>query len=166
MISSPSETCFAPMDEIENVLSRLEGVREAPDGWMALCPAHDDHDPSLSVTEGEEQPVLLHCWAGCTPRAVVAALGLDFSDICEGEEPPGNDRSEVLSEVQRRRQKWKRRRANTNARLRRIERAKAKMSPYERMLFRLCCQTQHNSEATTEVKKSKRKILTQRALDR
>jgi DNA primase len=154
------------MDEIQEVLSRLEGVREVSDGWMALCPAHDDHDPSLSVTEGEEQPVLLHCWAGCTPREVVAALGLDFSDICEGGKSGAGAQSEVLSEVQRRRQKWKRRRANTNAKLRRIERAKAKMSRYERMLFRLCCQTQHNSEATTEVKKSKRKTLIQRALNR
>jgi hypothetical protein len=154
------------MDEIQEVLSRLEGVREVSDGWMALCPAHDDHDPSLSVTEGEEQPVVLHCWAGCTPREVVAALGLDFTDICEGEEPPGNGRSEVLSEVQRRRQKWRRRRANTSARLKRIERAKTKMTRPERLLFWLCCQIQHNSEATTEVKKSKRKILIQRALNR
>jgi len=154
------------MDEIENVLSRLEGVREVSGGWMALCPAHDDHDPSLSVTQGDHQPVVLHCWAGCTPREVVAALGLDFTDICEGEEPPGNDRSEVLSEVEKRRQRWKRRRTNTDAKVKRVERAKAKMGRYERMLFQLCCQTQHNSEATTEVKKSKRKILIQRALNR
>jgi DNA primase len=154
------------MDEIENVLSRLEGVREASGGWMALCPAHSDHDPSLSVTEGEEQPVLLHCWAGCTPRAVVAALGLDFSDICEGDKSGAGAQSEVLSEVQRRRQKWRRRRANTDARLWRIEHAKAKMSRPERLLFWLCCQTQHNSKTTTEVKKENCKILIQRALDR
>jgi len=44
---------------------------------MARCPAHEDRDPSLSISEGREGQPLVHCFAGCTYEAVVAALGLD-----------------------------------------------------------------------------------------
>ena len=37
------------------------------------CPAHDDVHPSLSLTV-TDNTVLLHCWAGCTQDAVIAAL--------------------------------------------------------------------------------------------
>ena len=36
---------------------------------MARCPAHDDHNPSLSITERDGK-VLVHCFAGCTQEAV------------------------------------------------------------------------------------------------
>jgi len=152
-------------EELRDVLTRLEAVRETSGGWQARCPAHDDHDPSLSVSAGDSQPVVLHCWAGCTPAEIVAALGLEFSDICEGEASSGST-SEVLSEVQKRRQRLRRRKANTDARLRRVEQAKAKMTEWERRLFRLCSRTQHNGEAATEMKKAKRTDLVERALDR
>src|SRR5215472_6052012 len=40
---------------------------------MALCPAHDDVTPSLSITE-KNGKVLFHCHAGCNKRSVAAAL--------------------------------------------------------------------------------------------
>ena len=45
------------------------------DTWQAGCPAHDDHHPSLSITPKGEK-VLIHCFTGCTPEAILAALGL------------------------------------------------------------------------------------------
>lgn len=39
-----------------------------------LCPAHEDENPSLSVTDGEQGRVLVYCHAGCSQEAVVAAL--------------------------------------------------------------------------------------------
>lgn len=147
-------------DPIDKVLARLDDVSETPDGWKALCPAHDDNNPSLSVTEGDEQPVVLHCWAGCRPEAVVGALGLQWGDICEGNGVPrGEDDADTLSAVQREQQRLKRRKANTNARVKRIERAKEKMTRSERILFWLCCQTEHNSDTTKEMKKAKRTEL-------
>lgn len=39
----------------------------------ACCPAHDDHGPSLSVTERSGK-ILVHCHAGCAQSAVISAL--------------------------------------------------------------------------------------------
>ena len=43
--------------------------------WLAHCPAHDDAEPSLSVTESDGR-ILLHCFANCTVDAICAALGI------------------------------------------------------------------------------------------
>ena len=49
--------------------------------WSACCPAHDDRNPSLSVTEGTDGRVLLHCHAGCSTEDIRQALGLDWRDL-------------------------------------------------------------------------------------
>lgn len=59
---------------IETVLSRLAGVRKWRRGWLAICPAHLDHDPSLSVALGDDGRLLFYCFAGCTYGAVRDAL--------------------------------------------------------------------------------------------
>jgi hypothetical protein len=41
---------------------------------MARCPAHEDRNPSLSITEATDGKVLLRCHAGCSQEAVIAAL--------------------------------------------------------------------------------------------
>ena len=38
------------------------------------CPAHDDNKPSLSITAGHKQPVVLHCHARCSFEAVTSKL--------------------------------------------------------------------------------------------
>ena len=61
---------------ISDWLDRLQGVRKAGAGYKALCPAHDDKNPSLSVTEGAGGKVLVTCHAasGCTFEAIRDAL--------------------------------------------------------------------------------------------
>jgi hypothetical protein len=71
------------MTPLENVLSRLYGARKQGDGWVALCPAHDDKVQSLSVTVGDDGRVLVHCHAGCDVNAIVGALGLTTADLFE-----------------------------------------------------------------------------------
>ena len=67
---------------IDIVLSRLRRVRSARRrSFMAECPAHPDRVPSLSITEGRDGRVLLNCFAGCDTSAVLAAIGLSFSDL-------------------------------------------------------------------------------------
>jgi putative DNA primase/helicase len=48
------------------------------------CPAHDDNRASLSVSPASDR-ALLHCHAGCDPASVLAALGLTFADLFDGE---------------------------------------------------------------------------------
>lgn len=60
--------------------ARLE-ARPTGEGWQAKCPAHDDTNPSLSVTEGHDGRVLLKCHAGCPAETIVAALGLKLRDL-------------------------------------------------------------------------------------
>ncbi len=68
-------------EAVERVIAELESVREQKGGWMALCPAHDDHNPSLSISVGEQGQVLLHCFAGCECENVVKAIGLTMRDL-------------------------------------------------------------------------------------
>jgi len=60
-----------------DVLSKLNGVKRAGDGWTARCPAHSDERNSLSVGEGDAGRVLLHCHAGCSFEQIVAAIGAE-----------------------------------------------------------------------------------------
>jgi hypothetical protein len=57
----------------------------------ALCPAHDDHNPSLSVNQGTEG-VVLHCFAGCATPDVVAALKLTMADLFDKPRSTGRHR--------------------------------------------------------------------------
>lgn len=74
------------MNAYERVLAALEQhgrkVRRNGDQASAQCPAHDDRNPSLSVTRGDDQALLLcHGDKGCTTDDVVAALGLTLADL-------------------------------------------------------------------------------------
>jgi len=66
----------------DKLLSRLEKVKAKGDNsWMACCPAHNDKNPSLIVTEKDER-VLIHCFSHqCPPDEICNAVGLDISDL-------------------------------------------------------------------------------------
>lgn len=67
----------------QDFISRLAGVREIrPGRWVALCPAHEDKSPSLSVTtkEADGSP-LFHCHAGCHPDDILIAIDLNWHDL-------------------------------------------------------------------------------------
>ncbi|MHB9037387.1 MAG: hypothetical protein ACYC64_12035, partial [Armatimonadota bacterium] len=65
----------------ELILSRLQGAKKSGNGYIARCPAHDDQQASLSVSEGEEGQCLIHCHAGCETTDVLAAIGLKLADL-------------------------------------------------------------------------------------
>lgn len=66
---------------ITSLLSKLNGVIVAgPDRWYARCPAHDDKTPSLSIRQAPDK-ILLHCFAGCQPEQILAAIGLTWRDL-------------------------------------------------------------------------------------
>jgi hypothetical protein len=72
---------YANPRPIDRVLERLEGVKAYNGYYKALCPAHDDGEPSLSVSEGDDCRVLLKCFAGCSFDDVVVALELEQQDL-------------------------------------------------------------------------------------
>jgi hypothetical protein len=78
--------------KINEFLSRLQGVSEAGAGkWVACCPAHEDSNPSMSVTTGNNGGILVHCHAGCSAEAIVGALGLKMGDLMK--DSPGRART-------------------------------------------------------------------------
>jgi 5S rRNA maturation endonuclease (ribonuclease M5) len=60
--------------------SRGATVRRVQDGWMVTCPAHDDRNPSLHVSEHDGR-VLLSCHARCPTAQVKDADGLEWGDL-------------------------------------------------------------------------------------
>ena len=71
-----------PVAAVWEALERADCRPRGPEhSFMARCPAHDDHDPSLSISEGDDGRALVHCHAGCTVDAVLAVLGLSITDL-------------------------------------------------------------------------------------
>jgi len=103
---------------LECLLRHLDAVREStPGSCMARCPAHEDRTPSLHIRECGDGTVLIHCFAGCPPAAVLEAVGLGLPDLfppevrrvqgrdghCSGPRPPGQrwDYRALLIEAER-----------------------------------------------------------------
>ena len=61
------------MTSAEALAAQLRGAKRSGKGWVALCPAHDDHNPSLKLDDGQDGRLLWHCFAGCSQDAVRAA---------------------------------------------------------------------------------------------
>src|SRR5262249_45641931 len=55
-------------------------ARRSGAGYKALCPSHEDKNPSLSINERDGK-ILFHCQAGCETKDVLAAKGLTFADL-------------------------------------------------------------------------------------
>jgi hypothetical protein len=77
---------------VESLVSRLHAKRSGG-GWKAKCPAHNDKEPSLGISEGADGRALLKCWAGCETNDVLAAIGLTPRDLFvaggkNGSQPP------------------------------------------------------------------------------
>jgi hypothetical protein len=71
-----------PIDRVLDAIRAQGGsVKQSGGQWMCTCPAHDDRNPSLSVKQGDDGRVLLHCHRGCSVESVVDVLGLDLRDL-------------------------------------------------------------------------------------
>lgn len=63
------------LERLQNVIPRGSGA------WVACCPAHEDRSPSLSICEHRDGTLLVHCFAGCEPGAILKALGLELRHL-------------------------------------------------------------------------------------
>lgn len=66
---------------IEEFIKRLNKVKRHGTAYVACCPAHDDRSPSMSVKEGTDGRILVHCFAGCSHDDIVSAMGLEQKDL-------------------------------------------------------------------------------------
>lgn len=56
--------------------------RTKENGYIALCPAHNDHSPSLSIRlSRDSKRILLHCYAGCEVNDILNNVGLTAKDL-------------------------------------------------------------------------------------
>lgn len=69
------------VNNIDNLLSLFPGPHiKVNEGYNVRCPAHDDKNPSLSVSL-KDNKILLHCFAGCSTESILDALGLTEADL-------------------------------------------------------------------------------------
>ena len=69
--------------EPSNLLSFFRGLRKIGDGrYVALCPCHDDHSPSLAITITQEGVILMYCFAcNASGTNICQALQIDPSSL-------------------------------------------------------------------------------------
>lgn len=67
--------------DINEFVSRLDGVKKSSTGYMACCPAHEDRHQSLSVSIGENGAIIAYCHAGCDIQKILSAIELEVSDL-------------------------------------------------------------------------------------
>jgi len=82
-MSAPASAYAQLLDALHEHGSKVNGNGVKA---QAQCPAHDDTDPSLTVTSIEGQ-ALVYCHAGCATADVLAALGLGMGALFD--EPAG-----------------------------------------------------------------------------
>ena len=70
------------INEFINYFNNVKAINE--NEYMALCPAHNDKNPSLSIGYSKnEGQILLHCHAGCKTEDVLHSVGLQLKDLYE-----------------------------------------------------------------------------------
>lgn len=79
--SSQLPATASRMSAAERLLSSLKNVRRFKESWRADCPLGHSSRGSLSVSEGDDGRVLLHCFAGCGAAEIVVAVGLSLADL-------------------------------------------------------------------------------------
>ena len=79
----------------KELILRLKQAKEsAPGKATALCPVHNDKNPSLSVTLTDPK-ILLKCHAGCSFSGIVSALNMNTDQFNAENPKPKKRRQEV-----------------------------------------------------------------------
>jgi len=68
------------LENWELFCSKLEQVKHNNNSIVALCPSHDDKNPSLTASCNGEK-ILVKCQAGCTFKEIVTSVGMKQSQF-------------------------------------------------------------------------------------
>ena len=69
--------------KLNDFITHFHGVKAVKENeYMALCPAHDDHNPSLSIgLSSDSERIRLHCYAGCETNDILNSVGLSIKNL-------------------------------------------------------------------------------------
>ena len=69
--------------EINEFLTHFNNVMPIKENeYMALCPAHNDKNPSLSIgLSPNREKILIHCHAGCNATDILNSVGLKLKNL-------------------------------------------------------------------------------------
>jgi len=76
-----------PSQQLKWIGDHFDDFQKNGDGWKACCPVHDDSSPSLSLKDGDNGGVLLHCHVGCPIDPILDIAGLRMADLMPGAKP-------------------------------------------------------------------------------
>ena len=63
----------------ESIARLFERSRRYGKGWRARCPVHQSKGLTLGIYAGDTATIV-HCFAGCEPKDILASVGLSFKD--------------------------------------------------------------------------------------
>lgn len=74
--------------ELQEILSyfTVKRTNKAGKSYQAICPCHMDGEASLTISEGKDGKVVLHCHAGCSTSDILTEVGLTMADLNGGKE--------------------------------------------------------------------------------
>jgi len=77
---------------VESIFGKFDNLKQInKKRWKASCPAHNDSNPSLSITKGD-RAWLIKCWSGCDIKDICEAVDLRVSDLWfDGSKPDQMD---------------------------------------------------------------------------
>jgi len=88
-----------PIDHMLDRVYQVTGVQPTKNGkgWITRCPAHDDRRPSLSISEGDDGRVLLHCHAGCSNDDILSTINVSLAELFPSGSVPRRQRQQNRS---------------------------------------------------------------------
>ena len=81
MTSMPTSSTPSSQPRLESIANHFDGCQRNGQGYVALCPVHNDSTPSLSINQGKDGKILIHCHAGCRTANILAAVGLSMKNL-------------------------------------------------------------------------------------
>jgi len=68
-----------PLDKVLEVAQQSELMSDG--SYMCVCPAHEDANPSLHITEDQSGKLLINCFKGCRLPSICHGWGLTVSEL-------------------------------------------------------------------------------------
>ena len=72
--------------DYESIKSHFNVKKNGKQTCSAICPCHEDREPSLSISyDSKDSKTLVYCHAGCGTREILEKVGLKMKDLFDKE---------------------------------------------------------------------------------